>query len=69
MIARTVVDRNRLTGGGIASGLDESLKLIALISGTAAAMNVQLGTQYYPNPPVTSAIPASVPMPALPTPP
>lgn len=66
---RFVVDRNRLTGGGIASGLDESLKLVELISGTAAAMDVQLSTQYYPDPPVSSAIPTSVPMPALPTPP
>jgi transcriptional regulator GlxA family with amidase domain len=66
---RFVVDRNRLTGGGISSGLDESLKLIELISGTAAAMDVQQSTQYYPNPPVTGAIPADVPMPDMPTPP
>jgi transcriptional regulator GlxA family with amidase domain len=55
-LPRFVVDRNRLTGGGISSGLDESLKLIELIAGTAAAMDVQQSTQYYPNPPVTSSV-------------
>ncbi|HTU13293.1 MAG TPA: DJ-1/PfpI family protein [Allosphingosinicella sp.] len=54
---RFVVDRNRLTGGGISSGLDESLKLIELLSGTEAAQGVQQTTQYYPDPPVSSLIP------------
>ena len=51
------LDRDRLTGGGISSGLDESLRLIELLNGTAAAEQVQLMTQYYPSPPVGSAIP------------
>ena len=46
-----------VTGGGISSGLDEALKLIALIAGTKAAKSVQLNTQYYPKPPVKSRIP------------
>ncbi len=54
---RFVVDRNRLTGGGISSGLDESLKLIELLSGTAAAQGAQQTAQYYPDPPVSSQIP------------
>lgn len=54
---RFVIDRNRLTGGGISSGLDEALKLIELMSGTAAAQGVQQTTQYYPDPPVSSLIP------------
>jgi cyclohexyl-isocyanide hydratase len=54
---RYVLDRNRLTGGGISSGLDESLKLIELLSGTEAATGVQQSTQYYPDPPVSSQIP------------
>jgi transcriptional regulator GlxA family with amidase domain len=58
---RFVLDRNRLTGGGISSGLDESLFLVELLSGTMAAQNVQLTTQYYPDPPVSSTIPASPP--------
>jgi transcriptional regulator GlxA family with amidase domain len=51
------LDRNRLTGGGISSGLDEALELIQLLAGTAAARKVQQVTQYYPDPPVTSEIP------------
>ena len=54
---RFVLDRNRLTGGGISSGLDEALMLIQLLQGTVAAQQVQQNTQYYPDPPVSSAIP------------
>lgn len=54
---RFVLDRNRLTGGGISSGLDEALKLIELIAGTEQAQDVQRNTQYYPAPPVASVIP------------
>jgi|ERR1051325_6648318 cyclohexyl-isocyanide hydratase len=53
---RFVVDRNRITGGGISSGLDESLKLVELIAGTAVAQQVQMVTQYFPCPPVSGAI-------------
>ena len=52
------LDRNRLTGGGISSGLDEALQLILLLKGEAVAQSVQQTTQYYPKPPVTSEIPA-----------
>ncbi|GAB1720475.1 MAG: transcriptional regulator [Nitrosospira sp.] len=48
---RWVVSGNRLTGGGISSGLDESLQLITLIYGPEAAAEVQLITEYFPNPP------------------
>ncbi|HEX5181567.1 MAG TPA: DJ-1/PfpI family protein [Allosphingosinicella sp.] len=54
---RFCLDRNRLTGGGISSGLDEALMLIQLLLGTEAARQVQLSTQYYPDPPVRGAIP------------
>jgi transcriptional regulator GlxA family with amidase domain len=57
---RFVLDGNRLTGGGISSGLDEALELIKLLSGEAAAMQVQQTTQYYPDPPVSSAIPNTI---------
>jgi cyclohexyl-isocyanide hydratase len=65
---RFVIDRNRLTGGGISSGLDEALKLIELLSGTAQAQTVQQITQYYPDPPVSSLIPNTItsPMPSIP---
>lgn len=54
------LDRNRLTGGGISSGLDESLELIRLLRGEATARRVQQVTQYYPRPPVSSEIPATI---------
>ncbi|GAA0325479.1 DJ-1/PfpI family protein [Sphingomonas oligophenolica] len=52
------LDRDRLTGGGISSGLDETLKLIELLKGTDAARAVQLSTQYFPCPPVNGTIPS-----------
>jgi len=66
---RFVLDGNRLTGGGISSGLDEALQLIAMLSGQAAAENVQQTTQYYPDPPVGSLIPNVLTSPMPPWPP
>ena len=57
---RFVISGNRLTGGGISSGLDEALKLIELLTDAATARAVQQTTQYYPSPPVTSDIPNTV---------
>ena len=57
---RFCLDGNRLTGGGISSGLDEALELIRLLQGEAAARAVQQTTQYYPAPPVSSAIPNTI---------
>jgi transcriptional regulator GlxA family with amidase domain len=62
---RFVVDRNRLTGGGISSGLDEALQLIALLSGETLAQSVQQTTQYYPDPPVSSDIPNVITSPMM----
>jgi len=62
------LDGNRLTGGGISSGLDEALELIRLLKGDAAAQDVQQSTQYYPKPPVSSKIPPATSCP-LPPPP
>jgi cyclohexyl-isocyanide hydratase len=56
---RYCLDRDRLTGGGISSGLDEALALIQLLKGTGVAQSVQQSTQYYPRPPVTSQIPTA----------
>src|SRR5215213_247354 len=58
---RFVQSGNRLTGGGISSGLDEALRLIEIIAGTGAALSVQATTQYFPIPPVQGSIPASPP--------
>ena len=54
---RFVVSGNRLTGGGISSGLDEALKLIELVFDEATAIDVQQTTQYFPQPPVSGTIP------------
>jgi cyclohexyl-isocyanide hydratase len=54
---RFVVDGNRITGGGISSGLDEALKLVEILTSRAVAEDVQLTMQYYPDPPVSSSIP------------
>lgn len=51
---RFELDRNRLTGGGISSGLDEALELVRLLKGPAAAQDVQRTIQYYPEPPFES---------------
>ncbi|HKQ07815.1 MAG TPA: DJ-1/PfpI family protein [Blastocatellia bacterium] len=56
---RFVVDRNRVTGGGISSGIDEALELVARISSYEIAKQVQLVTQYFPRPPFSGDIPGS----------
>ncbi|MCB9235296.1 MAG: DJ-1/PfpI family protein [Bacteroidia bacterium] len=53
---RYVKDENRVTGGGISSGLDEALYLVELIQGTQTALDVQNTMQYYPQPPVMGSI-------------
>jgi len=54
---RFVQSGNRLTGGGISSGLDEALKLITLLFDEKTAIAVQQMTQYFPQPPVAGSIP------------
>jgi len=58
---RFIVSGNRLTGGGISSGLDEALKLIELLFGADLATRVQETTEYFPKPPVSGNIPAAPP--------
>jgi len=55
--ARTVVDRNRVTGGGVTAGIDFALTLTAMIRGEAHAKAVQLGLEYDPAPPFDSGSP------------
>ncbi|GHD60823.1 DJ-1/PfpI family protein [Jeongeupia chitinilytica] len=47
---RYVIDGNRITGGGISSGIDEALAIIALLSNDNVAGAVQLMVQYNPQP-------------------
>lgn len=59
---RFLVSGNRLTGGGISSGLDESLELVRLLFGAEVAKSVQKTTQYFPEPPVHAQLPAAAPL-------
>jgi transcriptional regulator GlxA family with amidase domain len=54
---RWVVDRNRVTGGGVSSCLDEALVLVSLLKGDLAAKQTQLTVQYAPSPPFKSGDP------------
>lgn len=58
---RVVRDRNRLTGGGVTSGLDFALTLVALLSGDEEAKRVQLLLEYAPKPPFDAGTPATAP--------
>lgn len=55
--ARTVVDRNRVTGGGVTAGIDFALTLTALLRGDDHARIVQLGLEYDPQPPFDAGSP------------
>jgi cyclohexyl-isocyanide hydratase len=67
---RCQVDGNRVTGGGVSSGIDESLRLIQLITkNDEIAEQVQVVTQYFPDPPVKGTIPAATCDIKLPPPP
>lgn len=55
--ARTVFDRNRVTGGGVTAGIDSSLALMARIAGEDHARAVQLALEYDPAPPFDSGSP------------
>lgn len=47
---RVVVDRNRVTSGGVTAGIDFGLALSALLSGEEAARRIALGLEYAPSP-------------------
>lgn len=48
---RYVVDRNRITGGGVTAGLDFGLRIVAQLRGDAHARITQLMAEYDPDPP------------------
>ncbi|MFW2852869.1 DJ-1/PfpI family protein [Sphingomonas sp. TX0543] len=54
---RVVIDRNRVTGGGVTAGIDFAFRLMALIRGEAHARMVQLSLEYDPDPPFDSGSP------------
>src|SRR3984893_6374304 len=55
--ARVVVDRNRITGGGVTAGIDFGLVLLAKLRGDNAAKLTQLAMEYDPEPPFQSGSP------------
>jgi cyclohexyl-isocyanide hydratase len=61
---RVVIDRNRITGGGITAGMDFGLVVAAEIAGPDLAQAIQLVLEYDPKPPFTSGSPRTAP-PAL----
>ncbi len=55
--ARYVQDRNRITGGGVTSGIDFGLRLVAAFRGEEQARIIQLMGEYDPQPPFASGSP------------
>jgi cyclohexyl-isocyanide hydratase len=56
---RVVIDRNRITGGGVTAGIDFGLVVAAELRGRDVAERIQLMMEYSPAPPFTSGSPAS----------
>ena len=54
---RVVVDRSRVTGGGVTAGIDFALTLTALLRGEDPARAVQLNLEYDPHPPFDAGSP------------
>lgn len=58
---RVVVDRNRITGGGVTAGMDFALTIVALLHGDTVAQSMQLAMEYDPEPPFQSGSPKVAP--------
>ncbi|KAA1193790.1 DJ-1/PfpI family protein [Photorhabdus heterorhabditis] len=54
---RVVIDRNRITGGGVTAGIDFGLTLLTEIKDEEHAQIAQLALQYNPKPPFNSGTP------------
>ncbi|UFZ02614.1 DJ-1/PfpI family protein [Bradyrhizobium ontarionense] len=54
---RVVVDRNRITGGGVTAGIDFGLTIAARMAGEEAAKRIQLLIEYDPKPPFEAGSP------------
>ena len=54
---RVVIDRNRVTGGGVTAGIDFALTLAAELFGEDTAKEIQLQMEYDPAPPFESGSP------------
>ena len=54
---RVVIDRNRMTGGGVTAGIDFGLVLLAELFGERVAQTTQLLMEYAPSPPFATGRP------------
>ncbi len=54
---RVVVDRDRITGGGVTAGIDFALRVAAELAGEQVAKAIQLGLEYNPAPPFSCGHP------------
>ncbi|MBE9192514.1 DJ-1/PfpI family protein [Gloeocapsopsis crepidinum LEGE 06123] len=54
---RVVIDRNRVTGAGVTSGIDFGLTLLGLLCGEEIAKMTQLMMEYTPEPPFNAGTP------------
>jgi len=59
--ARIVKDGNVVTAGGVTSGIDFGLSMVAEIAGPAVAQAIQLGIEYDPAPPFDAGHPDRAP--------
>ena len=59
--ARIVKDGNVITAGGVTSGIDFGLSVVADIAGEQAARTIQLGIEYDPAPPFSCGHPDRAP--------
>ncbi len=55
--ARVVIDRNRMSGGGVTEGIDFGLVLLAHLRGEQTAQLTQLALEYDPQPPFHAGSP------------
>ena len=51
---RVVIDRNRVTGGGVTAGIDFGLRLLMETCGSDVAKTTQLLMEYDPSPPINA---------------
>jgi cyclohexyl-isocyanide hydratase len=56
---RVVIDRNRITGAGVSSGIDFALSVASLRCGEAEAQAIQLSLEYDPRPPFPGGSPST----------
>ena len=58
---RVVVDRDRITGGGVTAGIDFALVVAGELFGHSVSEEIQLAIEYQPSPPYQSGLPATAP--------